>query len=618
MESGGSTMMNSEIPRRDFLKAAPVAAFALTQIAKGAPADAPASAPTSLIKLQPFDYHGVRLLPSRWQKQCQAAHDFWLNLSEDDILHGYRAAAGLPAPGKPLGGWCSRTSDTVFGQWLSGMSRMYCATGDTALRDKAVRLFNEWSKTIGPDGNARMGHYPFEKLVCGLVDLQQYGGVPEAGAMLEKVTAWAQKSLNHDNHPGTTNDPSGRPGEWYTLSENLYRAYQLTGKSMYKDFGDVWQYHSYWNKFADSADPADAYGVHAYSHINTFSSAAMSYAVSGDVKYLNIIKNAYDWLQNVQCYSTGGYGPSETIVANHGGLGEVLGYRSDTFETGCGSWAAFKLSRYLLSFTGDAHYGDWAERILYNGIGAALPVTDKGETFYYSDYRLAGGMKVYYWDAWPCCAGTYIQATADYHNIIYYKDDSSLYVNLFVPSEVTWNRPDGAVKLTQQTTYPETDTTTFKLELDRSAKFPLKFRVPLWAQNVSVKINDTAADIPCAPGSWATIDRTWNSGDQVELHIPLPIHMQAVDKEHPERVAVVRGPVAMVMEGLWQEIDFKLPKTDAEFEKMLTPGPQPGYFQVRTPRGGTQHSRFCPFYTQVPLHAYYMYFDKPSLPVVQW
>lgn len=610
--------MKSEMHRRSFLKAAPLAAYAVARAVKGTSLDR--SVPSDGIKLEPFDYRGVRLRQSRWQKQCEAAHDFWLQLPEDDILHGYRAAAGLPAPGKALGGWCANNSDTVFGQWLSGMSRMYCATGDTALHDKANRLFEGWAKTVGADGNCRMRHYAFDKLVCGLVDLQLYGGVPEAGPVLDKVTNWAQKSLSRENVPASKDNlASGRPGEWYTLSENLYRAYQLSGKSLYKDFGDVWQYHSYWNKFADTANPADVYGVHAYSHVNTFSSAAMAYAVTGDINHLNVIRNAYDWLQNSQCYSTGGYGPSETIVAGQGGLGEVLGVRSDTFETGCGSWAAFKLTRYLLGFTGEARYGDWAERMLYNGIGAALPVTPEGKTFYYSDYRVGGGMKVYYWDAWPCCSGTYIQATADYHNIIYYKDgDTGLYVNLFVPSEVTWNRADGAVKLVQETSYPESETTTVKLEMERSQKFPLKFRVPAWTEGASAKVNGAAVDVPCTPGTWATIERNWNSGDQVELRIPLPIRMQPVDKQHPERVAIVRGPVAMVMEGLWQETEFKLPKTDADFEKMLVPGPMPGYFQVRTPGGGTQHSRFCPFYTQAEARPYYMYFDRQSLPVVQW
>src|SRR5258708_2509536 len=338
------------------------------------------------------------------------------------------------------------------------MSRIYCATRDTAMLDKTVRLFTEWAKTVKPDGDCRMRHYPFEKLVCGLVDMQAYAGIKEAGAMLEKVTAWAMKNLSRENVPASRDGlASGRPSEWYTLSENLYRAYQLTGNSMYKEFGDAWLSHSWWNKFADTAAPADAYGVHAYSHVNTFSSAAMAYAVTGDTRYLNIIRNAYDWLQNSQCYSTGGYGPSETIVARKGGLGQVLEVRSDTFETCCGSWAAFKLSRYLLSFTREARYGDWAEQMLYNGIGAALPVTPDGKTFYYSDYRVGGGMKVYYWDAWPCCSGTYIQAVADYHNIIYYKDASSLYVNGFVPSEVTWSHPGGEVKLAQERTHSRKD-----------------------------------------------------------------------------------------------------------------------------------------------------------------
>ena len=92
-----------KMPRRDFLKAAPVATFALVQTARGM--DLPTPAPPARIKLEPFDYQGVRLRESRWLKQYQAARDFWLGLSEDDILHviarqpgcrhrEYRLAAG--------------------------------------------------------------------------------------------------------------------------------------------------------------------------------------------------------------------------------------------------------------------------------------------------------------------------------------------------------------------------------------------------------------------------------------------------------------------------------------------------------------------------------------------
>ncbi len=79
------------------------------------------------------------------------------------------------------------------------------------------------------------------------------------------------------------------------------------------------------------------------------------------------------------------------------------------------------------------------------------------------------------------------------------------------------------------------------------------------------------------------MEREWKSGDKVEIRIPLTLRMQAVDKQHPERVAVVRGPVALVMEGLWQETTFTLPKTDAELEQMFLADRTPGYFQVRSP-----------------------------------
>ncbi len=606
------------MPRREFLKAAPLAAFALTQTAKAALSQI-AAAP-GVNKIEPFDYVGVSLKDSRWQKQFQAAHAFWLNLPEDDILHGFRMAAGLPAPGRPMGGWCERDSDTVFGQWLSGMSRIYRATGDTAMRDKAVRLFAGWSGTVKPDGNCGMGHYAFEKLVCGLVDLQMYGGHSEAGVMLEKVVDWAAHHFSRENRPATPlrGNYSGRVSEWYTLSENLYRAWQLTGKQMFKDFGDAWLYHAYWDKFAATAAPSDAQGVHAYSHVNTFSSAAMAWAVTGDEHYLTIIRNAFDYLQNVQCYPTGGYGPSEFIVAPGGGLGRALETRQDTFETACGSWAAFKLSRYLMQFTGEARYGDWTERIFYNGIGAALPVTADGKNFYYSDYRVDGGMKVYNWEAWTCCSGSYVQAVADYHNLIYFKDAAGLYVNLYVPSDVTWPRPDGEVKLEQRTSYPVTDSSTFTLNLARDTKFALKFRIPSWTRDASLKVNGVPADAKCQPGAWAVLERNWKSGDTVEIRIPLTLRMQAVDAQHPNRVAVVRGPVVLALEAAYHDAAFRLPDANDELAKWLTAEDSGETFKVQPPDGSNIRSKFRPFYTMVENYPYKIFFDRDKLPLGFW
>jgi len=613
--------MDRRTHRRDFLKSVPLAAGMLANAARVPGAQASGS--SSRIRLESFDFDGVRLRESAWQKRYQAARDYYFAVSDDDIWQGFRALAGLPAPGKPLGGWCAKDSSTVFGQWLSGMSRMYRATGDAAMRDKAVHLMTEWAKTVGPDGDSRMRsalsgqpHYPFEKLVCGLVDMQAYAGRKDAIPILEKVTHWAEKTFNRDRIPAapTRSDlHSGQPREWYTFSENLYRAYRISGNPEFKNFAEAWLYHPYWNKFAGTSAPGDAHGVHAYSHVNTFSSAAMHYEITGDPTTLRILRNAYDYLRRTQCYATGGYGPGERLMAPDGSLGKSLETNANTFEAVCGSWAGFKLAGYLMRFTGEAHYGDWIEELFYNGVGAALPITGRGKHFYYADYRVGGAVKIYNRNAYTCCAGSYVQNMAEYHNLIYYQDPSSLYVNLYVPSEVTWRRKDGEVKLVQDTLYPEAETITLTLNMKQRLNFPLKFRVPGWSRDVSVKVNGAPANIACKPGTWAAIARTWNSGDRVEIRIPVTLRYMAVDPQHSKRVAVVRGPVVMVQDRLADEPTFPLPDKQEDLNKWLVPDEAPAVFRLAPPIGSNIRAKFQPFYAIGESYPYRIYFDLDRL-----
>ena len=129
------------------------------------------------------------------------------------------------------------------------MARIYRATGDTAVRNKAAYLMTEWGKTVKPNGDCGMRHYAFDKLLCGLVDMQLYAGVREAAPLLEKSTDWARKTFEHENmfvDPSHNTHYYGLPQEWYTLSENLYRAYQLTRDVKCKSFAETWLYHKYW------------------------------------------------------------------------------------------------------------------------------------------------------------------------------------------------------------------------------------------------------------------------------------------------------------------------------------------------------------------------------------
>jgi uncharacterized protein len=633
--------MDEKLSRRNFLGTvgalAPLAqSVAVAQETPSAAAVSSKTTPYKKVLLQPFDYTGVTLRKSIWQQQASEGRDFYLGLSNDDILHGYRVAAGTAnAPGRALGGWCSPNSNTVFGQWLQAMARMQRANGDKQLLEKANVLVSEYAKcwpgmsTGGASGGGRggrggtvggLGHYPYEKLVGGLIDMHHYAGHPDAMALCDKITEAAVPVFNRDRVPANR-EPwelhSGRPGEWYTVAENLYRAYQITGKSMYKDFADVWLYPAYWDKFANTADPKEAQGVHAYSHCNSFSSAALAYDVTGDAKYLRIIKNFYDWMQRRQTYATGGYGPDERFVYSDGALGDSLEMYSASFECPCDSWAAIKVSKYLMMYTGEARYGDWIERLLYNGIGAALRIKDRGVHMYYMDYHLGSDLKYYSRNAYTCCSGTYFQNIAEYSNLVYFKDAQGLSVNLYLPSEVEWKGPGGTVKIVQTTEYPEADTSTLKLNMEQPATFALRLRVPGWSKDLRVKVNGQAHTADIKPGQWATISREWKSGDSVEITIPLHFRHVPIDEQHPTRFAVVRGPVVYGQEDPHKWLS-DVPASDDELDKLMKPvGDNAAVFQIGNEPVVQQRNAFKPFYRFAELERYRMYFD-PKLRRVLW
>jgi DUF1680 family protein len=578
-------------------------------------------------RLQPFNYEGVRLSAGMLNSQFHATRDYYLAIPDDDILKGFRQRAGMRAPGSDLGGWYSgdptvtrwwSKGDTfnVFGQWLSGMARLAKAGNDEELRVKATHLMIEWGATIEDDGfffysrRPNAPHYTYDKTVCGLVDLYEYAGRSDALPLLEKITDWAITNLDRIRQRN--------PTEWYTLSENLYRAYVLTGKPKYKSFAEVWHYTAYWKFFADGTNLVPCHyrklpagweyqsaplNYHAYSHVNTLSSAAMAYGVTGGEEYLKTIVNAYDWLERTQFYGSGGYGPEEDLMPPDGSLSDSLESTFRSFETICGSWAGFKLARYLMEFTGEARYGDWIEKLVYNGIGAALPMAAQGQTFYYSDYRLGGGRKIYHQDGtWPCCSGTYPQVVADYHNVIYFKDQNSLYVNLFVPSAVTWHYNQDEIAVEQDTNYPDSETTVLTVTPRMPVAFNLKIRVPGWSQGASISVNGSPLNAAAHPGTWAQIQRTWKAGDRVVVQIPMRLRSAPVDQQHSNRIAMLYGPVVLV-----QKTQPILPGK-AVASTRVSRGGESLTFSI----SGQPVGDFVPFYKVAAGEPYNMYFDVPD------
>lgn len=580
---------------------------ALTVPFAAAAAQVRAGASTAKTVLEPFDYSGVRLLDGMLRRQCLGVRDTFLQIADDDLLHGFRKRSGIAdPPGKPLGGWYGGDVFNAFGQYLSGMTRLSRALGDTAIGEKGHRLMTAWAQCIEQDGyffysrRPITPHYIYDKMMGGLVDLAEYGGHRDAIPLMEKITKWAEANLDRSRRRplagGATYDGDG---EWYTLGENLYRAYDVTADSRYRAFADVWRYPYYWDMFTRAEAP-QPFGFHAYSHVNTLSSAAMAYSVSGDPHYLDVIRNAYDWLERTQMYATGGLGPDEKLQRPDGSLGQALESTWNNFETVCGSWAGFKLARYLLRFTGEARYGDWIEKLVYNGIGAALPLQLDGSNFYYSEYNVKGGRKDYKYAKWSCCSGTLPQVTADYHNVIYFRSAAGLFVNLFVPSEVKWTQGHHTVTVVQTSDFPETAHTELEVTPSEPATFDLNFRVPGWCSEFSAEVNGQPVAVSAKPGTWARIRRRWQAGDQVKVRLPMRLRYASVDQQHPGRVAVLYGPVVLV-----RTEPARLPAQKEAPDLLTRKGAGLEFYA-----SATGVNRFTPFYKMAFGDLYEMYFDR--------
>jgi len=127
--------MSEGMTPRDFMKTASAGATAACFLARGAKSAEAKDTSERLSKprrlLEPFGYAGARPMDGMLRRQYLATREYFYNLPDDDILKGFRKRAGLPAPGNAAGAWGAEDLGPLFGQFLSGMVRMYKATGDT-------------------------------------------------------------------------------------------------------------------------------------------------------------------------------------------------------------------------------------------------------------------------------------------------------------------------------------------------------------------------------------------------------------------------------------------------------------------------------------------------------
>ncbi len=552
-----------------------------------------------------FAYADVALTGGPLKQHFDRVHASYLALDNDRLLKVYRQRAGLPAPGRDMGGWYDADGFVpghTLGQYISGLARIGAATGDQACHHKAGDLVQGFAAAFarsnnpfaGPNAEKVWPCYILDKHVAGLIDACRLSGVESAKTLLPKVVEAATPFLPERGHDriGKKDPPFD---ETYVMPENLFTAWEMTQDRRLHDRAMAYLLdRDFFDPLSRGEDVLP--GKHAYSHAIALSSAGKAYLTLGDEKYKRAMAHAWDLIETEQRYASGGWGPEEQfVVPRQGKLYDSLASTKAHFETPCGSYAQMKLSRYLMSFTGDARYGDGLERVLYNTIlGAREPDSD-GDYPYYSTYG-AQAAKEFYPKKWPCCSGTLVQGVADYALNLYFHSDTAIYVNMFAPSLVRWKD----VKLTQETLYPAEDSTLLRIEIPQPRQFTVKVRIPGWLrQPAQIKVNGATVPVAAAAGSFAAITRRWKNGDRIEVRLPQEFRTEAIDDLHPETVALMRGPVMFVALNPWDDL--------ARTRVALPDGLRQAGRQTYVRQVAERDLVFVPFYT-VQNESYSTYF----------
>jgi hypothetical protein len=170
-----------------------------------------------------------------------------------------------------------------------------------------------------------------------------------------------------------------------------------------------------------------------------------------------------------------------------------------------------------------------------------------------------GGMLMYYvslkpgmyktfgtlFDAFWCCTGTGSEEYAKLNDSIYFHDNDSVFVNLFIPSTLNWR--DRGLKLKQETKFPYDERINFTVESAPSGSTALKIRIPYWAtEGVQFSINGELRNVSATPSSYVTLEQAWKAGDRITVAMPLTLHL-APTPDDKDVQAAMYGPLVLAV-----------------------------------------------------------------------
>jgi DUF1680 family protein len=512
------------------------------------------------LKAEPFSLKQVRLLDGPFKHAMELDRKYLLSLDVDRLLHCFRINAGLPSSARPLGGWEEPKSEVrghSVGHYLSACAMMYAATGDEALKAKGDRVVAGMAECQAKMGNGYLSAFPesfiervetlkpvwapwytIHKIYAGLVDMYVLCGNKQALEVVTKACDWVKvrsdKLTDEQMEKMLGNEHGG-------MNEVLAEVYAVTGQEKYLKLAQRFNHHAVLDPLAKRQDRLT--GLHANTQFPKILGAGRQYELTGQEHLRTIATFFWGVVTKERSYVTGGNSDGEMFSPKER-LSKFLG--PTTTET-CNTYNMLKITRRIFGWDPKAEYADYYERALYNHILASQN-PETGMVLYYLPLK-TGVAKTFGTptDAFWCCTGTGMENHAKYGDSIYFHDgDKALFVNLFIASELDWT--GRGLKLRQETRYPNEDRTRLTFACEKPTEMTLYVRHPYWAvSGIEVAVNGQAQTVSSRPGSYVSLNRSWQNGDAVDVRMPMTLRTEAF-RDDPRKLAIFYGPLVLCAE----------------------------------------------------------------------
>ncbi|MEU8798280.1 beta-L-arabinofuranosidase domain-containing protein [Spirillospora sp. NPDC048819] len=570
-------MPSPHLSRRRLLQAAGIAvvAPAVPAAAGGiAVAAVPPARDDIGVSAHPFEFGQVRLTAGRWLDNQNRTLAYLRFVDVDRLLFSFRANHRLSTQGAtPCGGWEGPNFEFRShsqGHFLTAWAQAWAVLGDTTCRDKANHMVAELAKcqannavagfntgylsgfpesdldTVETGARKGVPYYCLHKTLAGLLDVWRYIGSTQARDVLLRFAGWVDwrtGRLTYDQMQTTLRIEFGG------MNAVLTDLYQQTGDARWLTVARRFDHAAVFDPLADGTDRLN--GLHANTQVPKWVGAAREFKATGTTRYRDIATNAWNITVDAHTYAIGGNSQAEHFRAPHA----IASYlKSDTAEA-CNTYNMLKLTRELWLLDPDqAAYFDFYEGALLNHlIGQQNPASGHGHVCYFTGLNpggrrgqtgpvVGGGSFSTDYGTFWCCQGTALETNTKLMDSIYFHNGTTLTVNLFTPSVLNWSQR--GITVTQTTSYPASDTTTLTVTGDVGGTWTMRIRIPAWTSGATISVNGTAQNIATTPGHYATLTRSWTSGDRVTVRLPMRVIMRAANDDAGV-AAIIYGPAVL-------------------------------------------------------------------------